>query len=318
MKKLISIAVTTYNGEKFLREQLDSLYNQSIKPDEIIVCDDCSIDNTITILEEYRQKYDLIYVVNKKQLGVNKNFFQALSLCTGDYICICDQDDIWMPHKIETLYKAIITFDNNLPNCVSSQRIDIDAQGKQIVKQTTLPNSEGWKATLLTTGKSQGCTMMINQALRDQVVQLYNSNTLTDSIMYDALIGFVGAIEGNKLNLGVPLMYYRRHENNVVGKYNEQTMTFVEKAKIRPTYYPFLSDLRIKNLIIINKLYEHKSIKMEIRTFLEQIVDLYNCSNIFKGLRIICKLQIPPRLKVKICLLTPINNMLKLLIRFLY
>jgi glycosyltransferase involved in cell wall biosynthesis len=92
---MISLAMPTYNGERFLREQLDSIYNQTIVPDEVIVVDDCSTDGTISILEEYKKKYGLKYWVNEKNLGYNKNFEKAISLCTGDYIALSDQDDVW-------------------------------------------------------------------------------------------------------------------------------------------------------------------------------------------------------------------------------
>ena len=76
---MISLAMPTYNGERFLREQLDSIYNQTIVPDEVIVVDDCSTDGTISILEEYKKKYGLKYWVNEKNLGYNKNFEKAIS-----------------------------------------------------------------------------------------------------------------------------------------------------------------------------------------------------------------------------------------------
>ena len=85
MKSDISIALTTYNGAKYLREQLESIYNQTILPDEVIACDDCSSDETISILDEYKNKFGLKYYVNNVNLGYNKNFEKALSLCS----CIC-------------------------------------------------------------------------------------------------------------------------------------------------------------------------------------------------------------------------------------
>ena len=101
MKDKISIAMTTFNGERYLREQLDSLYFQTLLPDEIVVVDDCSVDNTKEILEEYHKKKGLIYYINESNVGVNKNFEKAISLCSGDYIALCDQDDVWFKNKIE-------------------------------------------------------------------------------------------------------------------------------------------------------------------------------------------------------------------------
>src|SRR5574344_2136916 len=98
---MISLALPTYNGEKYLREQLDSIFNQTMVPEEIVVVDDRSTDSTIQILEEYKQKYGLKYYINEQNLGYNKNFEKAITLCQGDYIALCDQDDVWLPEKIE-------------------------------------------------------------------------------------------------------------------------------------------------------------------------------------------------------------------------
>jgi len=102
----------TYNGELYLREQLESIFKQTRLPDEIIVCDDCSVDSTLKILDEFRKIFPVPFkiYVSKKTLGVSKNFERAISLCTGDIIVLSDQDDVWMP---ETIKKVIEVFNNN-------------------------------------------------------------------------------------------------------------------------------------------------------------------------------------------------------------
>ena len=101
---LVSIAMTTYNGEQFLREQLDSIIAQTCTDWELIVCDDCSTDGTWQILQEYADKDARIKIYeNEHNLGFKKNFEKAISLCTGNYIALSDQDDIWMKNHIEVL-----------------------------------------------------------------------------------------------------------------------------------------------------------------------------------------------------------------------
>jgi glycosyltransferase involved in cell wall biosynthesis len=105
---LISVALCTYNGEKFLIEQLDSLVYQTYKNLEIIVVDDCSSDRTINILNTYAVKYPFIKVYsNEVNLGYIKNFEKAILLCNGDFIALSDQDDIWDLNKITSQYNAI-------------------------------------------------------------------------------------------------------------------------------------------------------------------------------------------------------------------
>lgn len=101
---MISIAMTTYNGEKYLKEQLDSILNQTYTDYELIICDDCSSDSTIAILKDYAVKDNRIKVFyNEMNLGFKKNFQKAISICRGDYVALCDQDDIWTPDHLEIL-----------------------------------------------------------------------------------------------------------------------------------------------------------------------------------------------------------------------
>lgn len=105
---LVSIALCTYNGEKHLRPQLQSLLAQTYQNLEIICVDDQSIDSTFSILEEFRLNDTRLHLhVNSENLGYVKNFEKAISLCSGDYIALCDQDDIWHPKKIELMVRHI-------------------------------------------------------------------------------------------------------------------------------------------------------------------------------------------------------------------
>lgn len=101
----ISIAMTTYNGSKYLNDQLKSFSQQDQAPDELIVCDDGSSDNTIKILEKFslNAPFDVKIYQNESNLGFTKNFENALSKCTGDLIFLSDQDDIWFQNKISSI-----------------------------------------------------------------------------------------------------------------------------------------------------------------------------------------------------------------------
>ena len=105
----LSVVIATYNGEKFLREQLDSVLAQTLMPDEIIVSDDGSKDGTWAILEEYKSKYPKLFRLyrNEKGLGPHENFKKAFQYVTCDLVAPCDQDDIWMPEKLERCVAAL-------------------------------------------------------------------------------------------------------------------------------------------------------------------------------------------------------------------
>lgn len=101
----ISIAMTTYNGERFIREQLCSLKNQTLRADEVVIFDDCSSDRTVEIIKAFINGFDLDWElsVNEYNHGYIENFYKAIQATTGDIIFLSDQDDVWHPEKIETM-----------------------------------------------------------------------------------------------------------------------------------------------------------------------------------------------------------------------
>ena len=102
-KLILSIAMCTFNGTDYLPEQLDSIVKQIRLPDELIVCDDNSTDMTLQILNKFREiaPFQVKIYNNIERLGPTKNFEKAINLCKGDIIILSDQDDVWLPHKIE-------------------------------------------------------------------------------------------------------------------------------------------------------------------------------------------------------------------------
>ncbi|MDO5563791.1 MAG: glycosyltransferase [Eubacteriales bacterium] len=132
---MISIALATYNGEKYIKKQLLSIINQSIKPQEIVICDDLSTDDTIKIINEIKNKYKNIsfnIIVNNEKLGFCDNFLKAIFLCKGDYIFLSDQDDVFHKNKIELMYNELIN--NNKIKLLYSNNYFIDKNDKIILK----------------------------------------------------------------------------------------------------------------------------------------------------------------------------------------
>ncbi len=199
---------------------MDSLYSQTIVPDEVVVCDDCSKDGTADVLEEYHQKYGLRYYVNESNLGVNKNFEKAIRLCSSSYIAICDQDDVWFPLKIEILLKKMMAVENGQPCVVSSKTIPFAGILNECCYEQVENDSVGAGHTLLRAGNVQGCTLMMNRKMIDLLKPFPAS--YKEVMMYDCYISFVAASCGIKYNIGQALMAYRRHDSNVLGKIHEK------------------------------------------------------------------------------------------------
>lgn len=274
MRPQISIALATYNGSKFLRKQLNSIYSQTRLPDEVVVCDDCSKDDTVSILEEYNEKYGLKYYLNEKNHGVNYSFYRAISLCSCDYVALCDQDDIWLPNKVALTYSKLLEIDDGTPCVVSSQCNHIDADDRIIKQYPDLPDSEGYVNTLVGIGTSQGCTLMMNRKLVDIIIEYKDAPEA--QFIYDAFISFTAAIVGKKYNLGTRLMLYRHHENNVVSKFIKKKPTHKQIVLSRWQLNGIMPDERLEVLSGLFRLYDSHIVNESVRKFLKQCNHLYN------------------------------------------
>jgi glycosyltransferase involved in cell wall biosynthesis len=207
-RPLVSIAMCTYNGERFLREQLDSLVQQDYRPLEIQIFDDRSTDRTYEILKEYETEYDFIHAhKNETNLGFIRNFETAIGACSGDFIALCDQDDVWFPHKISTLINEI--GDHTLIYSHTSL-IDSENQPQGDFLPNTIRISGKANRALILGNCVTGHTCLFPRSLLKTILPF------PEGIDYhDHWIAFAAATTGELRYLDKPLSSYRRHENNV-------------------------------------------------------------------------------------------------------
>lgn len=215
--RLVSIAMATYNGAKYLREQLDSIYAQTYRQFEVVVTDDCSTDATISILKEYQIKYGLKYFTNAHTLGFVKNFERAISLCEGDYIALSDQDDVWLPRKIEILYNEMITCEITNPDKPIIVHHDVYIVDENLKNNGVRfinwrGNVFGLNNFLFGNPKVQGASSMFNRKLKEICFPLPVSVPL-----HDLYISYVCECFGIRKYISEPLMLYRQHANNQIG-----------------------------------------------------------------------------------------------------
>lgn len=238
----ISVALCTLNGEKFLRTQLSSLVDQTLPPDEVIVCDEGSSDRTLLILEQFKDRLPLQIHQNPTRLGTYQNFQKALTLCTGDYIFPADQDDFWDPQKIE----RIATYFNHHEDAevVFTDAVLVDEFGQISDKRlwSTFRFREeqqrDWKLgksvdTLLDGNRVTGCTMGLRKRFLDRVTPF--PTNLPSYFLHDAWIGLAAALE-NKIDF-IPATYvqYRLHSEQQVGvKGNQGTPPTLWERVQRP------------------------------------------------------------------------------------
>ena len=220
--------MTTYNGEKFLREQIDSILAQSIQDFELVVCDDCSSDSTIEILEGYQQSDKRIKVYkNESNLGFKKNFEKAISLCDGEYIALCDQDDIWSPDHLEVLKDAI---KDKILACGNAELIDKDGNSLGITfweqeAFDSVPSSDLGKAKsiLLFRGSYQGAAMMIKRQIVKTALPIPEKYTF-----HDSWLALVACFCGGIACVDIPILKYRRIEESVTGMRKRKRSRFYQ------------------------------------------------------------------------------------------
>lgn len=216
-EKAISVAMTTCNGEQFLSKQLDSILSQTLQPSEIIICDDVSSDKTIEILKHYQKNYGILLFLNEHRLGVVNNFKKAVSLAKpGNYIALCDQDDIWLPKKLEMSSIVLSEIDDcMIPAMVYSDLIVIDQHDN--VLSSSLNNELGFDkyqhclSTLLFGNFALGCTVMMNSKMRE----FFNDIPGDYSFIHDAWITLIAYSFGKVASLQQPYILYRKHKHNV-------------------------------------------------------------------------------------------------------
>ncbi len=204
---LVSIALCTYNGEKYLAKQLDSIFNQNYPNLEVIVVDDCSTDKTLNILSTYQKRYsNLQLVLNDQNLGFNQNFKKALSLCTADYIAIADQDDIWLKDKISLSVQHI---GDNLLLYHDSEYIDQNDQS--LHKRTTSHHrfvSGNCAQNLIYYNCISGHACLIKRDL------LKLSPPFDRSLYYDWWLAYTAACTGKINFITDKLVKHRKHDES--------------------------------------------------------------------------------------------------------
>jgi glycosyltransferase involved in cell wall biosynthesis len=218
----ISIAMCSYNGEKYLQEQLDSIAGQSRLPDELVVCDDNSSDQSIVILEGFSTSspFPVRIVRNDENIGSTKNFEKTITLCNSDIIALSDQDDIWHKDKLKLIEEVFI----------SSKRIGVVFSNGKIVSEDLLSlgyslwdtfNFKKKDKTRFLNGKTfeiilnhnviTGATMAFHSDLRNKILPI------SPIWVHDSWIAFLSTLISEIKFIDKELVDYRQHKNQQIG-----------------------------------------------------------------------------------------------------
>lgn len=213
----VCVALATYNGAAFLREQLDSVFAQSYSNLEVVAVDDASSDETVAILEEYAQKHRLRYEIQDANQGFIATFARVVSLCDGEFVALCDQDDIWEPDKIERLVEVIGDHD-----LAYSDAALVDGDGEPLesslrdLHSLSFVAGRCWKSLLLYECVS-GNTTLFRHSLVDEFLPFPRRLAY-----HDMWIAFTAACRGGITYVESQLVKYRRHGENITEQRAQQ------------------------------------------------------------------------------------------------
>lgn len=213
----VSVGICTYNGEKYIAEQLESILAQTRLPDEIVLTDDMSTDRTVEIARKILESGDIPFtiVANEEHQGLLKNFSGCLDRCSGDVIFSCDQDDVWMKNKIE----VFLPYFENGCNFVYSNAVVVDAERKLLEDDFwscynidfSRLSVEQFSELLLTKLCVAGCNMAFTKSLYDRI------RPIPYHFLHDGWVAICAPWFGNIGFIDIPLIEYRRHGKNVSG-----------------------------------------------------------------------------------------------------
>jgi glycosyltransferase involved in cell wall biosynthesis len=222
MSNRLSIALATYNGERYLGEQLESLLHQTRQPDELVVFDDASTDSTAAIVQDFagRAPFPVRLLINAQRLGSTRNFEAAIGACNGNIIFLCDQDDVWYPDKIARMEEAFIGDPQAGAVFTDADVVDQELRpfgprlwGTVRFKQKDQARFAAHDAlTVLLRGPVvTGATMAFRSSYRELILPI------PEIWVHDAWISLLIGSVSHLVALPAPLIAYRQHSANQIG-----------------------------------------------------------------------------------------------------
>lgn len=236
---MLSVVLCTYNGERYLKDQLDSIGKQLLLPDELVVSDDGSHDDSMSIIRDFAKHISIpVRIFQKKRAkGVVHNFSDAIGYSRGNYIALCDQDDVWMPEKLaismEMLKKGEAIWGEHIPLLVHTDLQVTDKELECIHPSMFMaqhlrnePDMEQAFRVLLTQNYVTGCTIVMNRALVHRACPIPQ-----EAAVHDWWLALFAAATGHILFVDQPTIKYRQHGSNQVG-----ARAFISMANVKKLF----------------------------------------------------------------------------------
>lgn len=302
---MIDILLSTYNGEAFLKEQLDSILNQTYKDFKLIIRDDGSSDSTVDIIMDYVRTYpsEIIYINNgdagrnnggneneKWHLGFNLSYNELLKYSTSGYIMFSDQDDVWLPKKIEISIERIKELEKRFPDKPILVHSDLTVVNKDLetinssfFKHIRINPSKNSLNRLIMQNTVTGCATIINKNLVNLAMPLGE-----EVFFYDYWFALVARLFGVIDVINEPLILYRQHGSNVIGAGADNMRKLLKKIGI-------IKDLYRQGCLLYKRYYNYngyndndKGLKSNDKMILKSFIEI-GSANIIKKTYIIFK-----------------------------
>lgn len=214
--------MATYNGEEYVAEQIQSILSQLEQNDEIIISDDGSCDNTLNIILQFEDAR--IKLFHNKNHGLIHNFENALKNDIGDYVFLCDQDDIWLPHKVSEMFDALQLYDLVVSDCT------VVDKNLNIILESFFKQRSSGEGLLKNLYKNSylGCCMAFRRKVLEYVLPFPRYIA-----MHDIWIGLMVELHGTSYFLEKPLMLYRRHGHNASPSSEKSSYSFFYQIRYR-------------------------------------------------------------------------------------
>ena len=211
--EVVQILMSTYNGEKYLREQLNSILEQTYPSIELLIRDDGSTDGTVEILKEYSETYENVRFYQGSNKGAIQSFLELLreSNDNAKYYAFADQDDVWLPEKIEKAVKSLEKKQSDQPLLYCSD-LYITDENLNVIKVDDKRHRPSF-GNALVQNICTGCTAVMNRALRD----IINQSRPENIVMHDWWFYLAATLFGKVIYDQTPYMYYRQHGHNEWG-----------------------------------------------------------------------------------------------------
>lgn len=289
----ISVVMTTYNGEKYIREQIESIVHQTTRPDEILIFDDVSTDGTQEILNYYERRYDNVKVIiNDINKGWRANFAYAISQSKGDFIFLSDQDDIWFHDKIEKMV-GIMQKNDSIELLASNY--------EPIYESAHIPKVNGYfyrkyglkylvkikRPKLLCVAFRPGCSYCFKRSMISLFEDLWSDDCPHDLVLWE-----IAAFRGSLYIVNEQLFFFRRHMENNTPQNPHNRVARIEKVTSLLKLV-----CKIQGLEAMNLDNSHKKNLKNLENYYKNRVELIKHKSIHNGLLVVKYINYYPMLR---------------------